>query len=74
MSKFVDYEAVKEADNFTFIKVLRDDGSIDPRFGMNGPYAISSIAFGDGISISHPEDLAPEQISEMLKQFRKEYF
>lgn len=74
MGKLVDYEAVQEGDNFTFIKALRKDGSIDPRLGQNGPYAITTITYGDGISISHPEDLTPEQTSEMLNQFRKEYF
>jgi hypothetical protein len=74
MANLVDYEAVQEGDDFTFIKAIREDGTIDPRFGQNGPYSICSIAYGDEIRISYPEDLTQEQTSEMLKQFRKKYF
>lgn len=72
MTKLVDYEAVLDGDNFTFIKTFRDDGSIDPRFGMNGPYEIAFIALGQGVRISHQEGLASDLIVKMTNEFLKD--
>ncbi|MFY2512805.1 hypothetical protein ACNJ69_12145 [Acinetobacter soli] len=69
MPKLVDYEAVYDGDKFTFIKSIKDDGTIDPRLGKNGPYSIMFIDIGDGIRISHQEDLDPNLIKKLVNDF-----
>ncbi len=70
MVKQVDYEAVYDGENFSFIKVLMDDGSYDPIAGTNGPYGIITIV-GYEVRISYPENLTQELIEKMVNQFTR---
>lgn len=67
MPKLVDYEAVYDGNKFTFIKSIKDDGTIDPRLGVNGPYSI--LDTHTNIRISYQEDLDPNLINKLVKDF-----
>ncbi|BCR40373.1 hypothetical protein KHAB170019_11960 [Acinetobacter baumannii] len=64
MVKHVDYEAVYDGENFSFIKVLMDDGSYDPIAGTNGPYGIITI-------VGYEKDCTLKKISAPIYKKRK---